>query len=112
MASLKFLDAHVWRPESKAFVPALGVFLYWGYSTKFGCKLQHIPPGKSTAAMDRNIDWRGGYFDPCHDPSYDYAGRTIKTREFTRNGYNRDHPNLYVPTYAVFSDRTVEIRPK
>lgn len=112
MANLKFLDAHVWHPESKAFVTALGAFVYWGYSTKFGCKLQHIPPGKFTTALDRNIDWRGAYVDPCHGPNYDYAGRTIKTYEFTRNGYSGEHPNLYVPTVAVFTDRIVEIRPK
>ena len=52
----------------------------------------------------------GGYFDLMHDPSYDYAGRTIKTYEYTYNGYNVKYPNMKVPKHEFLRDGNLLIR--
>ncbi|MES9981634.1 MAG: hypothetical protein ABW107_23220, partial [Candidatus Thiodiazotropha sp. 6PLUC5] len=96
--SIKYLNKHVWNKSNDSYIEALGLFIYWGHSTKFGSPLEHhpknetIPPGWWD---DRK--WMGGYWHPWDEISYDYAGRAIKTRIHTYNGYNADYPNLQVP---------------
>ena len=101
MEDLKRLNSHVWNPRITSYNEEHGLFIYWGQSTKFGQELTHMPKGKTVFDQYGELGhvWLGGYFDRIHDPSYDYAGRTIKSYEFTYNGYNAEHPNLIVPTY-------------
>lgn len=89
---LKMLDAHVWNPKIAGYSEEFNVFIFWGFSTKLGCNLKHFPPG--VVWDQERPNWNGGYFDPCGDPSYDYAGRTIKDVRYTVNGYAAEHPNL------------------
>jgi hypothetical protein len=106
--SIKLLDDHVWKKEADSFVKELGAYVYWGHSTKFGRPLEHhpidetLPPGWG---IDRN--WQGGYWHPWDEVSYDYAGRTIASYEFTYNGFNQAYPNLQVPTLKVVRDKLV-----
>ena len=58
------------------------VFAYWGVSTYLGCLVLHVPKGD----QDAHEQWLGGYRDPCHDVSYDYAGRALRGPvQFTRS---------------------------
>lgn len=106
------LNPHVWNPRVTSYDKEHGLFIYWGQSTKYWEDLTHMPKGKS--AFGQSIEgghiWLGGYYDRGHDPSYDYAGRTIKSYEYTFNGYREEHPNLWVPQYQFENQHVLLIR--
>jgi ubiquinol-cytochrome c reductase iron-sulfur subunit len=103
------LDEHVWNHQWSGYDADHGLFIYWGISTRLGCNLEHIPPGASPLGVGVGGRWLGGYFDPCHDSSYDYAGRTIKSFPYSRNGFTADVPNLQAPDHRFRSDGTLVI---
>jgi Rieske Fe-S protein len=109
MNDLAKLDPHTWDPTRASFNAEHNVFIYWGISTRLGCDLTHYPKGAPPRPVEQGRTWHGGYFDRCHDSSYDYAGRTIKTYEYTANGFNAEVPNLRVPQYEIRKDGTVLI---
>ena len=96
--SISLLDSHVWD-KTRQFNKELGIYVHWGHSTKWGCALEHKEAQESLIAKwKQNTSWFGGYWDGWCEVSYDYAGRAIKTWEYTFNGYNFQHKNLKVPT--------------
>lgn len=98
-ASITSMDAHVWQPGIEAYNDALGAYVYWGYSTKWNCPLEHKPPQVSVLFEWHNsAKWLGGYWDVGCEVSYDYAGRAIKTYDYSYNGYTGKYPNLQTPT--------------
>jgi len=103
---IKFLDSHVWDRNYGGYETNSGVFVFWGISTHVPCVLVHIPKGKSTLSNVAGV-WLGGYFDPCGDSSYDYAGRTIKTYTYTKNGYNAEVPNLKSPRFKIQNSQMI-----
>ena len=109
LADLNTLDAHVWEPSRQAYNSERGIFVYWGESTKTGVGLEHIAKGAPRLKHPGHA-WLGGYFDLMHDATYDYAGRTIKSFEYTYNGYNGKHPNMKVPKYEFLPDGNLLIR--
>jgi hypothetical protein len=96
---LRRLDAHVWDRSLAAYDADIDAFVYVGLDTARGCRLMEIPPGASVlvrhAPEESSSVWLGGYVgDWCLRNSYDYAGRAIRSRPYTYNGYDLHSPNL------------------
>lgn len=99
--SLAFLDSHVWEPNVNTFNHEIGAYVYWGVSTKWGCLLAHYDQ-ENGSTMTRwqpsESKWFGGYWDYSCEISYDYAGRAIKTYNYSYNGFNGKYENLHSPS--------------
>jgi hypothetical protein len=96
--SILLLDEHVWNKTNR-YNSELDIYVYWGYSTKWGCTLDHKEPQESLIKQwKNNAKWYGGFWDNWCEVSYDYAGRAIKTWKHTFNGYTFQHENLKVPS--------------
>jgi hypothetical protein len=96
------LDPHVSDKNQGAYVPQLDAFVLWGLSTNRGCPLEHKPPQQSRLLDENpNAVWLGGFTSDWCEASYDYAGRTITTYEFTFNGFRVPLPNLEKPRLSV-----------
>ena len=114
LASIDALTPHVWHPEVQLFVPELDAFVYAGVSTHVGCPLEVKPAGPSVLTEDRAATagpatWLGGYADPNCDSSYDFAGRTIKSWQYTFNGFNADFPNLHGVRIWLLNEHDIQI---
>ena len=97
--SIEHLNNHVWSRDRSSYKTELEAYVYWGFSTKWGCPLKHKPPSESLIIeREESAVWLGGYWDDWCAVSYDYAGRTIKTYGYTYTGYNAELPNLRTPT--------------
>lgn len=101
LTDLDKLDRSVFDPEIRSYVEELDVFVYRGQSTRFGCLLLHAPPDWP--------NWPGGFFDPCHDSSYDYAGRTLSDPDLAYSGFTKPVSNLYVPEILFSTDGVVRM---
>ena len=102
--TIESLTPHVWNASTSSFNKEIGAYMYWGHSTKWGCPLELLPRQESRLLdWEPNAQWLGGYWDDWCEVSYDYAGRTIKTYAFTRNGYNAELPNLHSPEVFIGS---------
>lgn len=98
-AAIKRLDPYVADMTINSYRADIGAYVYWAHSSKWGCPLEHKPPQASRLReWRRNAKWLGGYWDPWCEVSYDYAGRTIKSYEFTFNGYTWPGQGLKTPT--------------
>ncbi len=96
--SIRSLDAHVWNSHIRSYKPKQDLYVYWAHSTSWGCPLQHKEPHASVLMQTSSTaEWLGGYWDVACEVSYDYAGRAIKTRAYTFNGYTDQHENLKTP---------------
>ncbi len=97
-ASIKTLDAYVSSSSLRNYRSEVGAYVYWGYSSKWGCPLEHKPPQSSRLhEWHDNAKWLGGYWDAWCEVSYDYAGRAINQYEYTFNGYTWPHRGLDTP---------------
>lgn len=105
---LEQLSDVVFDPEITTYHVELGVFAVWsiGTSDAGACVLKHAPKGY----FSHQPMWPGGYFDPCFDVSYDYAGRTIRDREYTAVNWGREADNLRGPDLSVYRGDTLRIR--
>lgn len=102
MRSIAALDGHVWNTAKSSYVKELDAYLYWGTSTGWGCVLEEKPPQESQLKnWNEKAQWLGGFWDPQCEVSYDYAGRTIRTWEFTFNGYTGEFANLIPPKFTL-----------
>ena len=106
LEELPLLDDSVFDPEIESYVEELGVFIYWGISTRFGCLLLHAPRG----SLEHFPNWPGGFYDPCHDSSYDYAGRTLSDPNLSYARFVKEVSNLYVPEVSIHRDGMVRMR--
>jgi Rieske Fe-S protein len=98
-SSIELLNAHVWTPTINTYNPKLGAYVYWGFSPKWGCPLEHKPPQQSRLQeWNKDAKWLGGYWDNWCEVSYDYSGRAIKTYNRTYNGYTWNQKNLKTPS--------------
>lgn len=99
LKSISLLDAHVWDDNIKSYNKDLDAYIYWGLSTRRVCLLSHHEQQVSQL-KEWSVDatWFGGYWDPSCEVSYDYAGRAIKTYEYTFNGYTMKVENLKKPS--------------
>jgi ubiquinol-cytochrome c reductase iron-sulfur subunit len=66
--------------------------------THLGCVPSFRP---DVAPSDLGVDWRGGYFCPCHGSRFDFAGRVFKGVPAPTN--------LLVPPHRYVSDQLIQI---
>ena len=103
-SDIRFLDSYVTNKKYKSFNKEIGVFAYWGISTRREvCDLTVKPHANSPLRDTKDAQWFGGYWDPVCEVSYDYAGRSINTYRYSYNGFVGDYPNLEIP--SVFEKR-------
>lgn len=99
VASIKQLDPYVSDKAISSYREDVGAYVYWAYSSRWGCPLEHQPP---QAAGFRewvpNAEWLGGYWDWRCEVSYDYAGRAIDSYKYTFNGFTWPGRGLITPT--------------
>ena len=107
LEELESLTSHVWDARLPQSADGdSSVFVYSGHG--YWCALKHVPREYEKHA-DWTPVWFGGYVDPCRDSSYDYAGRTVRSRDHTISGFDAEIPPLKVPFYRV-RDGWLEIR--
>jgi ubiquinol-cytochrome c reductase iron-sulfur subunit len=69
-------------------------FVAVGICTHLGCSPNSVPAGSPNPSV--GVDWKGGFFCPCHGSTFDLAGRVFK---------NKPAPtNLEVPPYKYLSE--------
>lgn len=105
---LERLSEVVFYPQITTYHDELGVFAVWGIGTSDAgaCVLMHAPKGH----FSHQPRWPGGYFDPCFDVSYDYAGRTIRDREYTAVNWGREADNLRGPDISIYRGDMLRVR--
>ena len=96
LAALKRLDSHVWDPSRSSYNAGLGAFVFWGVDTRRGCTVRYVPPGESVLVRISRPEaqWLGGFSSDICESAYDLAGRTIRTRSYSYNGFTFATPNL------------------
>jgi len=96
--SIKRLTGHVWKSDVNTFNSDLNAYVFWATSNKRHCLLQHKPKQESLLKhWSKSGKWLGGFWDPQCETSYDYSGRSIKTYNYTFNGYTVEQQNLKQP---------------
>lgn len=78
-------------PEYFVFIPA---------DTDRGCQVRYIPPDKQPKP---DIDWFGGFSEPCNGSLYDMAGRVYRAYRSERQ------QNLVVPEYKVTDRNRIQL---
>lgn len=58
------LNNHVWNGQWSGYDKEHGLFIYWGVSTRFRCKLQHIPQGESPLGVRHGLPLARRLFRP------------------------------------------------
>jgi Rieske Fe-S protein len=97
--AIKALDPYVSDQSVNTYQEVIGAYVYWAYSSKWGCPLGHKPPQTSQLQdWSKNAKWLGGYWDWLCEVSYDYSGRAINKYEYTFNGYSWPGKGLRTPT--------------
>ncbi len=74
------------------------IFLAVGICTHLGCSPTFRP---EVAPADLGIDWKGGFFCPCHGSKFDYAGRVYAGVPAPTN--------LVIPPHRYVSDTQIII---
>lgn len=98
VAAIRALDPYVSDLSINSYKKDIGAYVYWAYSSKWGCPLEHKSPQDSRIKeWDSKARWLGGYWDGQCEVSYDYAGRAIKTYQYTYNGYTWEAEGLRSP---------------
>lgn len=69
-----------------------------GVCTHLGCSPTFRP---DVAPQDLGVDWRGGFFCPCHGSKFDLAGRVYKGVPAPTN--------MVIPPYRYVSDTVIRI---
>ena len=75
-----------YRARKEEFLVVIGICTHLGCSPNFGLKGE----GESIS-----MDWKGGFFCPCHGSKFDLAGRVFKSVPAPRN--------LVIPPYKFIS---------
>jgi ubiquinol-cytochrome c reductase iron-sulfur subunit len=90
----EFQPAYV-NPETRSIDPEY--LVVEGVCTHLGCAPNRLPSRADPAVGDW---WQGGFFCPCHQSAFDYAGRVVQ----------RPAPrNLRVPRYRFAGAKVVVI---
>ncbi len=94
---LRAMASFVHHPRSEALLTEAGAYVFWGYDTKWGLPLSHVPPGGTFYSRwwqaPAPQTWRGRFWSES-EVSYDYSGRSISEPAHTYNGYAAQLPNL------------------
>ena len=110
--SLAALELHVWEQDVDARMLSSRIFVHWAFSTgKFGgCRLKHVPPVKRPVAETQGaVGWLGGYWGSGCDASYDYAGRAIKSPQYSYGDYVGRSQSLHAPNMTVLDKDRISI---
>lgn len=88
LADLAQLDAHVWNPQiSTEYTSNDGkrFFIFVPLSARAGqrCLVKHVDKSEPNPGRRADNTWLGGFWDPCWDASFDYAGRAIKNPQYS-----------------------------
>ena len=77
-------------------------FVLIGISPSRGCSLKHIYPNhKWPEGIQKPVNWHAGFFDPCDELFFDFAGRIYKNSIYTNN--------IYVPKHRFIDESTIEL---
>ncbi len=68
-----------------------------GICTPLGCSPVNLNEGSKKPCMP--VDWKGGFFCPCHGFTFDFAGRVFKNKPAATN--------LRVPPHKYLADNTL-----
>lgn len=109
LASLAALDNEVADPNSdqsqqpqssknEARAIKAEYFVAVGVCTHLGCSPVYRP---EVAPADLGVDWKGGFFCPCHGSKFDFAGRVYKGVPAP--------VNLDIPPHYYISDTRIMI---
>ena len=109
LASLAALDNEVADPNSdqsqqphssknEARAIKAEYFVAVGVCTHLGCTPVYRP---EVAPADLGVDWKGGFFCPCHGSKFDFAGRVYKGVPAP--------VNLDIPPHYYISDTRIMI---
>lgn len=82
--------------RARSIKPELLVVM--GICTHLGCSPLYKP---EVAAADMGVDWKGGYFCPCHGSHYDMSGRVFRSQPAPLN--------LPVPPHSYETDDVIVI---
>ena len=84
------------------------VFVFVSLSTYLGCSIDVQRAGHALPGFGRKLEY-GVLFDPCHQSTYDLAGRSIRATE--SNGWVGflEVPNLLIPPHHFASDSELVI---
>ncbi|VAW47361.1 Ubiquinol-cytochrome C reductase iron-sulfur subunit [hydrothermal vent metagenome] len=69
-----------------------------GICTHLGCSPKYYP---DLVPQKFDVEWKGGFFCPCHSSRFDISGRVFSGSPASRN--------LDVPPYTFLDDNTIEI---
>lgn len=83
---------NVWRSIKPEILVLVGVCTHLGCAPELHAEVRPQP---------FDLDWKGGYFCPCHKSRYDLAGRVYKSQPAPSN--------LPVPPYHFENDNTLVI---
>ena len=75
-----------YRARKKEFLVVIGI------CTHLGCSPNFVLKGEGESI---SMDWKGGFFCPCHGSKFDFAGRVFKGVPAPRN--------LVIPPYKFIS---------
>ncbi len=69
-----------------------------GICTHLGCSPKYYP---DLVPQQFDVEWKGGFFCPCHSSRFDISGRVFSGSPASRN--------LDVPPYTFLDENTIEI---
>ena len=75
-------------------------FVFVPLDTERGCQIRYLPANKQPKP---DIDWYGGFSEPCTGSLYDTAGRIYRDYRTERQ------QNLAVPGYKVIGDYRIQL---
>lgn len=75
-------------------------FVFVPLDTERGCQIRYIPPNKQPKP---ELDWYGGFSEPCNGSLYDTAGRIYRGTRGERQ------QNLRVPAYRVVGTQQLQL---
>ncbi len=108
---LHALEPHVWNSKRPCefIIDNKAYYIFFGIGTsKYACSLDHHEKGEKNEYLPSH-NWLGGFVDACRDNNYDYAGRSIKTMEYTLINFNIEVPNVACPEITKLDDGLIKI---
>lgn len=96
--SLHSKQADQLRTASRSLLPEY--FVFTPADTDRACQIRYVPANKQPKP---DIDWYGGFSEPCNGSLYDIAGRAYQ-------GYRTERQqNLSIPAYQVIGKQRIQL---
>lgn len=97
-ASLRSHQPDALRTATRSLLADYFVFI--PLDTERGCQIRYIPPNKQPKP---DIEWYGGFSEPCNGSLYDTAGRIY------RDARGERQQNLKVPDYKIVGRQQLQL---